>query len=92
MKPRKSGEVTAQRFGPALPTTEEAREAGRNGWNLRCNRCGGYGAQWIPGARRGWGALALCHPEAEEYFQMMRRHDNELSFYTTVNFEQDARR
>lgn len=30
--------------GPPLPTKDQARAARRRGWNLRCNRCGGYGA------------------------------------------------
>lgn len=76
-------------YGPPLATAKEAAEAGRMGHNLRCNRCGGYGAQWVEGARPGWGALALCHPESEAYFKMLARHAKELAAYTKVNFEQD---
>lgn len=76
-------------FGPPLPTPEEATEAHRVGWNLRCNSCGGYGADWIPGMRPGWGSLALCYPHKRELEQMQRRHANELRTLTTVKFEQD---
>jgi hypothetical protein len=76
-------------FGSPLPTAEDAASAGRMGWNLRCNSCGGYGATWIPKMRPGWGSLALCHPHRRELEQMQRRHAQELATLTTVNFEQD---
>ena len=83
--------TTRDPFGPPLPTAEEAAAAGRMGWNLRCNSCGGYGATWIPGMRPGWGALALCHPHEKELYAMQRRHADELATLTTINFEQDRR-
>lgn len=76
-------------YGPPLPTAEEAARAGRMGWNLRCNYCGGYGASWIRGMRPGWGALALCHPHGAELNQMRNRHQSELAALTSVYFEQD---
>lgn len=79
-------------FGPPLPSAEEAATAGRMGWNLRCNNCGGYGAAWIPQMRPGWGALALCHPHEKELYAMQRRHADELRALTAVNFEQDRGR
>lgn len=79
-------------FGPPLPSAEEAANAGRMGWNLRCNSCGGYGATWIPEMRPGWGALALCHPHEKELYAMQRRHADELRALTAVNFEQDRGR
>lgn len=77
--------------GPPLPTPEEAAAAGRMGHNLRCNKCGGYGAVWIPGARPDWGSLALCYPEAEDYYAMVSRHADEMRQYIDVKFEQDSR-
>jgi hypothetical protein len=77
------------RFGPPLPTLVEAKEAGRSGWNLRCNLCGGYGAAWHPGMRPNWGALALCHPHGQELSRVMRRYADELAALTKINFEQD---
>ena len=44
--------VKHERYGPPLPTADEAAAAGRMGHNLRCSRCGGYGSQWISGARQ----------------------------------------
>lgn len=79
----------ARAFGPPQPTAEEAAEAGLIGWNLRCNRCGGYGAQWIPEMRPGWGALALCNPHAAELSAAEHRHADEMRELTAVRFEQD---
>lgn len=76
-------------FGPPKPTAEEAAEAGLVGWNLRCNRCGDYGATWIPKMRPGWGSLALCYPHEKELHAVQRRHADELKKATAVNFEQD---
>lgn len=73
-------------------TPEEARDAGLTGWNLRCNSCGKYGAQWVPGMRPGWGDLALCHPEAKHLAAMQARHRHELGALTTVRFEQPPAR
>jgi hypothetical protein len=82
-------ETKPDRFGPPLPTAEEAAAAHRMGWNLRCNNCGGYGATWIPGMRPGWGALALCYPHKAELEATQRRHAQELAVLTAINFEQD---
>lgn len=81
--------ATRGSFGPPLPTPEEAAAAHRMGWNLRCNRCGGYGAAWIVGARPNWGSLALCYPHKEEYEKTVRRHADEMAAFTDVKFEQD---
>lgn len=75
-------------YGPPLPTEAEAREAGRMGHNLRCNRCGGYGATWIAKMRPGWGSLALCYPHKRELEAVQRRHADELAEVTKINFEQ----
>jgi hypothetical protein len=75
-------------FGPPLPTAEEAREAHRVGWNLRCNSCGLYGATWIPKMRPDWGSLALCYPHEKELYAMQRRHADELRTLTAVRYEQ----
>jgi hypothetical protein len=79
---------TRDHFGPPRPTAEEAAAAGVIGWNLRCNRCGGFGATWIPKMRPGWGSLALCYPHADELTKLQRRHADELKAATAVNFEQ----
>lgn len=76
-------------YGPPLPTAEKAADAGRMGWNLRCNRCGGYGATWIPGMRPGWGALALCFPHRDALVREENRHARAMTALTEVNFEQD---
>lgn len=76
--------------GP-FPTAEEAAEAGVTGWNLRCNRCGDYGATWHPGRRPGWGALALCAPDAAALLDEELRHRKAIQELTAVNFEQDRR-
>jgi hypothetical protein len=75
-------------FGAPLPTAEEAAEAGRMGWNLRCNHCGLYGAAWIPKMRPGWGSLALCYPHKAELEATQRRHAEELRALTAVRYEQ----
>lgn len=77
------------RFGPPKATPEEAAAAHIIGWNLRCNRCGRYGATWIPNMRPGWGSLALCYPHKRELESVQRRHAGELAEVTAVNFEQD---
>lgn len=79
-------------FGAPKDTPEEARDARLMGWNLRCNSCGKYGAQWVPKMRPGWGDLALCHPEAKHLAAMQARHRWELAAHTTVNFEQPPAR
>jgi hypothetical protein len=73
--------------GNPLGTPEEAARAHRFGWNLRCNRCGLYGAMWHAGERPGWGDLALCDPHAEELEVEHRRHRDALQVLRAVNFE-----
>lgn len=84
-------QTKAELFGAPLPTDREAADAGRMGWNLRCNSCGGYGAAWVPNMRPGWGSLALCYPHEQELQAMQRRHADELAALTTVNYEQDRK-
>jgi hypothetical protein len=74
--------------GVPLSTKDQAREAQRFGWNLRCNRCGGWGASWFDGHRPGWGSLALCDPHADELDAEMRRHKSALVELRDVRFEQ----
>jgi hypothetical protein len=74
--------------GSPLSTPEEAAAAGRLGWNLRCNRCGLFGARWISGMRPGWGALALCDPHADELEAEVGRHKSAMAVLGAVNFEQ----
>lgn len=81
--------TTRDPYGPPKPTPEAAADAGLIGWNLRCNRCGGYGATWVLNMRPGWGDLALCYPHEKELYAVQRRHANELAAVTAVNFEQD---
>lgn len=70
---------------------EQARDAGLLGWNIRCNRCGSYGADWLPGERPGYGSLALCPTHAAELRAEHARHREALSLLRRVNFEQDGR-
>jgi hypothetical protein len=72
----------------AAPTPDEARWLGLQGWNLRCNRCGLYGATWVPNQRPGWGALALCQPHAYELREEVERHDKAMRALREVRFEQ----
>lgn len=70
-------------------TEDLARTVGRcRGHNLRCNRCGTYGAIWIPDERPGWGNLALCPPHEQELDDERRRHHAALDRIRAVNFEQ----
>jgi hypothetical protein len=74
--------------GPPHPLPELAAAAGLSGWNLRCNRCGRWGADWVDGQRPGWGALALCDPHAVELADELRRHERALAELRRVVFEQ----
>lgn len=80
---------------PTQPTYTEAEAKALNllGWNLRCNRCGTFGAQWVPGERPGWyfGNLALCPPHRQELADVRERHERELAEVRQVNFEQPIR-
>lgn len=69
-----------------------AWEVGRcTGWNLRCNRCGTYGARWLAEERPGWGSLAVCPQHKDELTEEHRRHDAALAVLRKVNFEQTDR-
>jgi hypothetical protein len=70
---------------------EEAKSKILMGWNIRCNLCGDYGADWVPNARPGWGSLALCPTHKKEYDAEIRRHGDELLRIGKINFEQDIR-
>lgn len=71
-------------------TPEEAAAAHLMGWNLRCNRCGLYGATWLPGMRPRWGSLALCGPHRRELEAEQTRHSQAMAELTAVHFEQRA--
>jgi hypothetical protein len=73
---------------PPRETRREAALAGIRGWNLRCNRCGLWGALWYADQRPGWGALALCGPHAAELRQELQRHLLVLRVLREVRFEQ----
>ncbi len=71
-------------------TCNEARRRCLPGWNIRCNHCGSYGADWTrDGARPGWGELALCPRHMGEYAAMKERHREELECFRRVRFEQE---
>lgn len=76
-------------------TEGEARTAGLPGWNIRCNRCGTFGATWTDNAvrteRPGWGALALCPPHKRELEEEHERHAAALRRLREVNYEQPLR-
>jgi hypothetical protein len=73
---------------PEVLTMEQSRERGGPGWNLRCNRCGTYGAEWVPNERPGWGSLALCPAHCAELEAEHERHRLALLELRAVNFEQ----
>lgn len=72
-------------------TRSQARDLCLPGWNLRCNRCGSYGARWIAGERPGWGSLALCPDHEAELEAEHDRHREALAVLRGVRFEQDSR-
>jgi hypothetical protein len=70
-------------------TSDLAWDVGRrHGHNLRCNRCGTFGAIWISEQRPGWGSLALCPPHEQELAAEHKRHQAALARLRKVNFEQ----
>ena len=69
-------------------TRDEAREQGLSGWNVRCNRCGSYGASWHSGRRPGWGDLALCKPHSIELAEELERHEKAMRVLCEVQFDQ----
>lgn len=75
-----------------MRTKEEARKLHLPGWNIRCNLCGDYGADWIPNERPGWGSLCLCDRHKQELNDERRRHNAEMRRLRTINFEQDIER
>ena len=70
-------------------TRNEAKAKCLPGWNLRCNYCGEYPAEWIRGERPGWGALALCLNHKKELMAEHEIHNAELRRLRTINFEQE---
>lgn len=73
-------------------TREEARRLCLSGWNIRCNRCGSYGAEWVRDMRPGWGSLALCPRHADELRDELDRHSTAMQALAQINFEQDRLR
>lgn len=72
----------------AVYTAAQAKELCLPGWNLCCNRCGTFGAEWLPSERPGWGSLALCPPHAEELRAEHERHRAALAELRAVRYEQ----
>jgi len=70
-------------------TRDEAKAKGLPGWNLRCNYCGEYPADWFESERPGWGALALCAKHGDELKKEQARHAKEMDRLRTINFEQE---
>lgn len=70
-------------------TRDQAKSKALRGWNLRCNLCGEYPAQWIHGARPGWGDLALCDTHKAAFDAEVARHESAMSELRTINYEQD---
>lgn len=70
---------------------EEAKLKCVCGWNLRCNLCGSYGAEWVRGERPNWGSLALCSIHKAELIAEKNRHADEMNRLRIINFEQDNR-
>jgi len=68
---------------------DEALALGLSGWDLRCNRCGSYGAEWLPRERPGWGSLAACPTHAAEIREEHERHDSTMRELRKINFHQD---
>lgn len=69
------------------PTPDLARWAGLRGWNLRCNACGLWGANWtrIGGLRR---SLALCESDMAALVAEVKRHEEAMRRLTEVRFPQ----
>ena len=72
-----------------MRTREQAKKMELSGYNIRCNLCGNYGADWISEQRPNWGCLALCEVHKNELQNEIKRHNNEMSRLRTINFEQD---
>jgi hypothetical protein len=75
-------------------TSEAAKKAGVHGWNLRCQRCGQWGAGWYyyrPECPE-WGDLALCGPHASALHNELRRHKDAVRDMIRENFRQEVSR
>jgi hypothetical protein len=75
-------------------TKEEAKAKRMPGWNIRCNQCGSYGAEWVHTiatntARPGFGALALCPDHVKQLRKIVKDFQNEIKEFRKINFEQD---
>lgn len=70
-------------------TKEQAREKCLVGWNIRCNFCGSYGAEWVSNQRPGWGDLAMCPAHKKEIEDELHRHAVAMERLRNINFEQD---
>ncbi len=70
-------------------TADEAKADQVQGWNLRCNLCGSYGADWHSNERPGWGDLALCPTHGKDLTDENRRHDTAIAELRRINYEQD---
>ena len=66
----------------------EARAAFLPGWNLRCNLCGEYPANWIADMRPGIGALALCDQHRLELEKIQDDYKKSLEKFRLIKFEQ----
>lgn len=84
----RSAEREARR---AVVGLDEARARGLPGWNIRCNVCGSFGADWIPDLRPGWGALAACPSCAALIEREQKRHRDAMAQLAAVRFEQPTR-
>ena len=67
---------------------KEARKKCLPGWNLRCNLCGEYPANWIPNERPGVGCLALCPKHEAELKAENERHRIAINKLRVINYEQ----
>ncbi len=63
---------------------------GITGWNIRCNKCGSYGAEWRFGLLPGYGAF--CPTHTAQWNEEMRRHTAAKRDLMEVKFEQDRDR
>lgn len=71
--------------GPVLDR-DEARELSLTGWDIRCNRCGTYGARWVPEEIN----LALCVRHEQELVGEYARHQRALAELRAHRYEQES--
>lgn len=69
-------------------TLEEALDFGLLGWNLRCGRCGSFGAEWIQQVGRMGNTMAFCPPHRDEIRAEQRRHTEAMHALTAERFRQ----